>query len=893
MTITGSGFTGATAVKFNGTTATFTVTSDTQITATVPAAATTGPVAVTTPAGTGTSTASFTVTGTAPAVSSFTPTSGPSGTSVTITGSGFTGATAVKFNGTTATFTVTSDTQITATVPAAATTGPVAVTTPAGTGTSTASFTVSAAPQAPAVVTTAPSGVTSSAATLNGTVNPEGQSTTYHFEYGTTTSYGTTIPSPDGSAGSGTSAVNESSGLTGLTASTTYHYRLDATNGTGTTNGSDQQFTTSASGGSSDTVTATVNGSPAGSSLKVLVLTGATEAGGAGNAAEASSGTAATWSLTPNQSSSLLLEVIYDETGGSSGEFTAASGTTLADNSIQHDAFADGYYTGTVTSGTPVTLGTSTPTSDKKDWASYEILPSGGSTPSLDASTPAVAIQASSNTVTTASFIPPAGSVLAALVTGNNASTATVTDSSGLTWTERAHYAGSGGIAALFTATVAGGGGGPAPVVFSFTPTSGPSGTPVTITGSGFTGATAVKFNGTTATFTVTSDTQITATVPAGATTGPVAVTTPAGTGTSTASFTVTSQGGAPAVSSFTPTSGPSGTSVTITGSGFTGATAVKFNGTTATFTVTSDTQITATVPAAATTGPVAVTTPAGTGTSTATFTVTATGQTRKIVVIVEENESRSDIVGNTGQAPYLNQLIANGKLFTNYTEASGNGSLLNYLAMTGGETTAPVPNIFQAIDSAGGTLTWKEFMESMGGNCATGSTANVPGTSDSLYTASHDPGFQDQVTDTCSTNDVPLTSSTFNPASLPDFSYVVPNECNDMHTLPTNGQACPAYFGSNPGTSQINIGDNWLAAVVPSLLAQPNVTVLITWDEGRVDNTVTTIEVGAGVTPGSTDGNAYNHYNLEAGLYNYFGLGTAPGNGATATPLPFPTRTP
>lgn len=133
------------------------------------------------------------------------------------------------------------------------------------------------------------------------------------------------------------------------------------------------------------------------------------------------------------------------------------------------------------------------------------------------------------------------------------------------------------------------------------------------------------------------------------------------------------------------------------------------------------------------------------------------------------------------------------------------------------------------------------------------------------------------------------MTSSTFNPASLPDLSYIVPNECDDMHTLPANGAACPAFFGSNPGTSVINIGDNWLATVVKSLLAQPNVTVLITWDEGRVGSQIPTLEVGAGVTAGSTDGAAYNHYNLEAGLYHYFGLGTAPSNGAAATPLPIP----
>jgi len=107
----------------------------------------------------------------------------------------------------------------------------------------------SGASQAPAVTTGAATGITSSGATLNGTVNPEGQASTYQFEYGTTTGYGSVSPATPGSAGSGSSPVPESAALSGLAASTTYHYRLNATNATGTTHGSDQQFTTAASGG--------------------------------------------------------------------------------------------------------------------------------------------------------------------------------------------------------------------------------------------------------------------------------------------------------------------------------------------------------------------------------------------------------------------------------------------------------------------------------------------------------------------------------------------------------------------------------------------------------------------------------------------------------------------
>ena len=160
-----------------------------------------------------------------------------------------------------------------------------------------------------------------------------------------------------------------------------------------------------------------------------------------------------------------------------------------------------------------------------------------------------------------------------------------------------------------------------APSISSFTPTSGQVGTSVTVNGTNLTGATAVAFNGTAASFTVNSATKITATVPTGATTGKISVTTSNGSVTSSGSFTITST--APTISGFNPTSGQVGISVTVTGTNFTGATAVAFNGTTSSFTVNSGTQITATVPNGATTGKISVTTPNGSASSVNNFSVT------------------------------------------------------------------------------------------------------------------------------------------------------------------------------------------------------------------------------------------------------------------------------
>ena len=216
-----------------------------------------------------------------------------------------------------------------------------------------------------------------------------------------------------------------------------------------------------------------------------------------------------------------------------------------------------------------------------------------------------------------------------------------------------------------------------APTISSFTPTSGPVGTSVSIDGSAFIGATSVTFGGTAAAYVVNSDAQITATVPSGATTGPIAVTTAGGTATSSTNFEVTPPG-APTISSFTPTSGPVGTTVVISGTAFTGASSVTFNGTGATFTVNSDTQITATVPSGATTGPIDVTTGGGTATSASSFTVTQPAPTIS---------SFSPATGPAGTV-----VTITGSAFTGATSVTFNGTAASFAVNSDTRITATVP---------------------------------------------------------------------------------------------------------------------------------------------------------------------------------------------------------
>jgi hypothetical protein len=101
-----------------------------------------------------------------------------------------------------------------------------------------------ATPLAPSIDVQSFTGVTLTAGTLTAKINPNWADTTCHFEYGTDTSYGTSVPCTPGDLGEGNTDQAASAAISGLTSGTTYHFRVVATNPEGTSEGADQTFTT-------------------------------------------------------------------------------------------------------------------------------------------------------------------------------------------------------------------------------------------------------------------------------------------------------------------------------------------------------------------------------------------------------------------------------------------------------------------------------------------------------------------------------------------------------------------------------------------------------------------------------------------------------------------------
>ncbi len=212
------------------------------------------------------------------------------------------------------------------------------------------------------------------------------------------------------------------------------------------------------------------------------------------------------------------------------------------------------------------------------------------------------------------------------------------------------------------------------PTISSFSATSGPAGTLVTVTGTNFSTIASnniVKFNGTVATVSGTpTSTSLVAIVPSGATTGTITVEVGGLTATSAGNFTVTIL---PTISSFTPVSGAVGTTVTITGTNFSATAAsntVYFGPVKATVSAATTTSLTVTVPTGATNSPISVNVGSYLAQSRDPFSVTFASSTTGI--ITSSFAAKVDFATGTGPSSlYEGDFDGDGKIDVIVTNAS------------------------------------------------------------------------------------------------------------------------------------------------------------------------------------------------------------------------------
>jgi YD repeat-containing protein len=594
VTIAGSGFgtfQGTSTVSFNGTPATPTSWGIQTITVPVPTGATTGPVVVTI-GGTPSNGLNFTV---GPGITSLTPNAGASGTSVAIAGSGFgstQGSSVVTFNGVPASVSAWSDTSITASVPGGATTGLVVATVggassngvafsvapsilsllpssgPAGTpvtitgsgfgvpqGASTVSFggaTATPTVWSPAkIVVPVPSG----AVTGPVVVTVSGQASNGPaFTVGSGSIAGTITRASDSSAVSGALVEALQANLTQASASTA----ADGTYNIPNLLPGAYDVRVSASG----LATALVTGNS-------VVATGPTTV----NAALSSPGiifgqVTQADGVTPINGASVVVTSGGDTAGSATTDGTGGYAiSNLNAGSYGVQASAAGYKSQTQT-GVSVTAGNSTP-------ANFSLSGQSTITYDYDELGRLIGVVDSLNGAATYSY-DPVGNIL--------------------------------GIARTTSGQVS---------IIGFTPKTGPVGTSVTISGTGFSGTPSlntVSFNGTGATVTSATTTQIVASVPSGASTGLISVTSPNGSATSASPFTVAASPGTPTITGFLPPIGAAGSTVTVSGTNFgtAGNTKVRINSDYAVISSLTSTTINAIVPSASS-GRVTVETPGGT----------------------------------------------------------------------------------------------------------------------------------------------------------------------------------------------------------------------------------------------------------------------------------------
>ncbi|MER5363119.1 alkaline phosphatase family protein [Streptomyces sp. NPDC002785] len=243
------------------------------------------------------------------------------------------------------------------------------------------------------------------------------------------------------------------------------------------------------------------------------------------------------------------------------------------------------------------------------------------------------------------------------------------------------------------------------------------------------------------------------------------------------------------------------------------------------------------------------------------------------VVVVVMENHAYTQVIGSSG-APYINNTLKAGGADLTRSFGLTHPSEPNYYMLFSGSNqgrtddscvgvgSLSTPNLASELIAAG--KTWASYNETLPRQ---GSTVCSSGD----YAQKHNPwfGFSNVPTSTAKT----MTQFPTDFSALPKVSFVVPNLCSDMH-------GCPVSTGDTWIKNKLGAYADW-AKTHNSLL-------VVTFDEDNKlsGNRIPTVLYGQHVTPGSSSGATYNHYNVLRTLEDLAGLTTHAGNAASASDI-------
>jgi len=250
-------------------------------------------------------------------------------------------------------------------------------------------------------------------------------------------------------------------------------------------------------------------------------------------------------------------------------------------------------------------------------------------------------------------------------------------------------------------------------------------------------------------------------------------------------------------------------------------------------------------------------------------------------VIIVFENLEFSSVIGNYRDMPNFNAYAKQYTLLTQYYAISRAGSLLNYIAMIGGQTFDVKDNFYQGVIKAPSLpdqieqsgRTWKTYQESMPKPCYLQDTLS--------YNLKHNPfAYFDAIRndpERCQQDMVPLTELDIDMQNdtLPDYAFIMPNLCHSAHDW---------YIDPN---CPLKVADDWLGATANKLLnyvpLKEDSLIVLTWDEGQgshgccgmdvAGGRVATVLISSLAKAGFQDATPYTHYSLLRTIETAWGM--------------------